>query len=130
MFVIGPQLLLLLLVWKKNFFQNSGAPLCSCAPITETDIVPQFWKMTLISGKVTSPLKSSRFEAVEINFGLQLFFLLIGNGCCIHFCEKIDKNRPYMTVATAHRKHCRVYGVATLYPVLAHSNRETDTAMY
>ena len=49
--------------------------------------------------------------------------------CLLHLCLIIAGCQPQFW-KRLQRKHCRVKGVTTQYPVSAHSNRETGTAMY
>ena len=49
--------------------QQHVAPAAAKASGFITDADPQFWKKTLNSGKVKSPLKTTLFEGVKIIFG-------------------------------------------------------------
>ena len=74
--------------------------------------------MPLYSGKVTSALKTTRFEGVKIKFGPQSFFPL--GQCMGHtFFAINDQNWTNMSVVTAQTKHCHAEEVPTLYPVSA-----------
>ena len=52
---------------KRILFQNSGASLYSCGPITDTDPVPKFWKMPLNSGKKTLPCKGGHHPVPSLS---------------------------------------------------------------
>ena len=53
-----------------------------------TDAGPQFWKVTLNSGKVKLPLKTTLFEGVKIIFGSQFFSSALAIYVACVFCKK------------------------------------------
>ena len=95
-----------------------------------TDAGPQFLKVALNSRKVTPRLKTALFEGVRMIFGLQFFSSAYAIYVECAFCKRIDQILPNMTGAAAQRKHCHVWGVTTLYPVSAHSNKEQFTTSH
>ena len=69
---------------------------------------PQFWEGPLISGKVSVPLKNSRFEGVKFFFGPSKKNSTEGMDVTCAFCKKVDKNHSNMASAVTQTFHCRI----------------------